>query len=203
MTELIPINIAVEDQLSEAVVRKLLAQSSKKYFIGSCYTKGGFGYLKNKIAGFNNASASGTPFFVLTDLDKDTCAPLKISNWLSVPKHNNLFFRIAVRSVESWLIADRSSIARFLFISEGKIPNNPDLLDNPKKKLLILAERSRRTEIRDALIPQPGSTAKVGPDYNGTLIRFVMNDWNIQEASENSPSLQSAVNSIESFIPIY
>jgi len=75
MMQPIPIHIAVEDPLSEAVLRKILICSNRPYIVGSCFNRGGFGYLKKNIRGFNNA-AKGTPFLVLTDLDRTECAPV-------------------------------------------------------------------------------------------------------------------------------
>ena len=77
--DLIPINLAVEDPLSEAVLRTILHQSNRRYIVGNCYSKNGFGYLKKNIKGFNNA-AKGTPYIVLTDLDRAECPqdPLRV-----------------------------------------------------------------------------------------------------------------------------
>ena len=116
-----PVNLAVEDDLSEVVLRTMLHKSGRQYAVCFCYGRSGFGYLKRKIVGFNNA-AKGTPFLVLTDLDKKECAPLLIQEWLQVPKHPNLLFRIAVRSVESWLLADRTSFASYLGVQRNSIP---------------------------------------------------------------------------------
>ena len=99
------INIAVEDSLSEAVIRKIIQHSHRQFTIGYCYCKGGYGYLKRTIRGFNNA-AKGTPFLVLTDLEAE-CPPIQIREWLPEPAHQNLLFRIAVKEVESWLLSDR------------------------------------------------------------------------------------------------
>ena len=104
MDENIPIVIAVEDYLSEAVLRVMFMQSTRAYAVGNCLGRKGSGYLKKKIKGFNQV-AKGIPFFVLTDLDQTDCPPLLIGKWLSIPKHENLLFRIAVREIESWLLA--------------------------------------------------------------------------------------------------
>ena len=69
MTNPIPINLAVEDVLSEIILWEIIKQSKSNIEVGFCYCKRGYGYLKKTINGFNNA-AKGTPFLVLTDLDK-------------------------------------------------------------------------------------------------------------------------------------
>ncbi len=202
MNKVIPIHLAVEDLLSEAVLRVLLKQSGKSFEIGSCFRRRGFGYLRKKIEGFNNA-AKGTPFLVLTDLDQSECAPILLKEWLTSPKQSNLIFRIAVRAVESWLLAHRKALAKFLGISENQISTTPDEIDNPKQFLMQLAAKSRKREVREALVPSAGSTASIGPDYNGKLIEFVERDWEVREAAKYSPSLNRAFKEITSFRPIF
>ena len=70
MNNVIPINLAVEDPLSEIVLRVMLQQSGHHYAVGTCFGHHGFGYLKKRANGFNNVS-QGTPFLVLTDLDQE------------------------------------------------------------------------------------------------------------------------------------
>lgn len=202
MTDPIPIHIAVEDFLSEMVLKVMLKQSGRHFAIGDCLGRTGFGYLKKNIAGFNKA-AKGTPFLILADLDQAECPPILIEEWLPVPKHENLLFRIAVREVESWLLAHRKAFAGFLGIRESLIPLQPDELEDPKRVLIDLTNRSRKRRLREAIIPTAGSTAKIGPDYNGALISFVQNCWNVQEALKRSPSLHRAFNTVRTFQPIY
>ena len=202
MDETIPILIAVEDALSEAVLRAMFEQSSSACTVGNCLGREGSGYLKKNIVGFNK-SAKGIPFFVLTDLDQTDCPPVLLNNWLSVPKHGNLIFRIAVREIESWLLAHRSAFAAFLGIRTTLIPSKPDELEDPKRSLLQLATRSKKRFLREAIVPAIGSTAKIGPDYNGALISFIQTTWMAKEASKHSPSLNSALKAIEKFKPVY
>ncbi len=77
---IIPVNLVVEDFLSEAVLRRLLENSNQPFAVGACYCHGGFGYIKSKIMGFNHA-AKGTPFLVLTDLDQAECPPAMLKEW--------------------------------------------------------------------------------------------------------------------------
>jgi len=198
----IPVNLAVEDQLSEAVLRKILHYSKRPYVVGTCYSRGGFGYLKKTIAGFNSA-AKGTPFIVLTDLDTAECPPALIREWLPHRKHPNLVFRVAVREVESWLLADCHGLSKYFFIRKELIPQDVETLTDPKQTLVNLARKSRYREIRDAIVPRMHSSAKQGPDYNGKLLSFVSNNWNVGNAMKNSKSLKKAVESVIAFEPIY
>lgn len=88
----IPINLAFEDLLSEAVLRKILQESGQPFTIGIRYHKGGSGYLKKMVNGFNQA-ARGMPYLVLTDLDQFECPAALIGEWLPQPKHPNLLLR--------------------------------------------------------------------------------------------------------------
>lgn len=203
MSAVVPVHLAVEDALSEAVLRAILFQSGRDYSIGSCYQRGGFGYLKNTIAGFNQA-ARGTPFFVLTDLDqKYPCPPALIADWLRVPKQPNLLFRIAVREVESWVLADQKAFASFLGIRQDSIPVDTDQLSDPKNLLMDLVRRSRKRKLRSAILPATGSTAKQGPDYNGQLVEFIESRWEVHRAVRNSSSLKRTLGAVRNFTPTW
>ena len=194
----ISINLAVEDDLSEAVLRKLLPA---KYTVSDCYKKRGFGYLKKNIRGFNNA-AKGMPFLVLTDLDREECPPKLIKEWLSdSTPHHNLLFRVAVREVESWVLADRDPFAKFLGIKKEQVPVDVDEIDDPKEYLINLVRKSRKRRLREDIVPTRGSTAKQGPNYNGRLISFVEKVWNPNEAMHTSLSLQRAIKAVKKFQP--
>jgi hypothetical protein len=191
----IPINLAVEDDLSEAVLRQMILQSQRNFVIGQCLKKEGFGYLKSIISGLNQA-AKGTPYLVLTDLDNSQCPLAIILDWLTQPKHPNLLFRIAVKEVEAWLLADRENFANFLGIPVILVPTEVDKIPDPKQCLINLTKRSRKRSLKEAIIPSSKSTAKIGKDYNGTLAHFIQNNWQIKNAQINSPSLQRAMNAL-------
>lgn len=198
---LIPINLAIEDELSEVVLLKLLA-SSNRYAVGSCFRRGGYGYLKKTIEGWNKAAKS-IPFVVLTDLDKSACPTALLENWLPGPRNSNLLFRVAVKEVESWLLADRVNLSSFLKIPDLPLPENSDLLPNPKKTLVELAKKSKIRAIRESLTPRNNSTAQQGPEYNSCLGRFVRDHWDSKLASQNSPSLARTINRFAIFTPVW
>lgn len=199
MSEGLIINLAFEDPLHEAVLRKLFSQPG--FSVGRCFSHGGSGYLKTQMKGFNHA-ARVTPFLVLTDLDRVECAPILLKDWLPFPRHQNLLFRVAVREVESWVLAHRESFAKYLGINPNKIPLQVDEVIDPKQFLINLARKSKYRQMRDAIVPRSGSSAKQGPDYNGALTTFVKDHWNINKAAQNSPSLQKMINAFVSYNPI-
>jgi hypothetical protein len=197
---LIPVNLATEDELSELILYRVLAQV-KRYAIGA-YRRGGFGYLRRTILGWNKA-ARGVPFVVLTDLDKVECPALLIADWHKVQQHPNLLFRIAVREVESWLLADPANLSEFLNIRTPLVLANSDEIADPKAAIVNLARKSRSIAIRESIVPRRGSTAKQGRDYNGCLGSFVRDHWDLSVANNNSPSLDRMVSRLTSFTPVW
>ena len=198
----IPINLVFEDVLSEAVLKKMLKQSQRPFSVGHCLNQRGNDKIKKNISGFNNA-AKGMPYLVLTDLDNADCPLVILSEWLTQPKHPNLLFRIAVKEVEAWLLAHREAFAQFLGISVDLIPGDADRIPDPKQLLINLAKKSRKRDLREAIVSEPNSTAKIGKDYNGQLIHFVNESWQVASAQTNSPSLKRAMNALINFQPTW
>src|SRR6266496_4963185 len=123
----IPLNLAVEDPLTESLFSKIFSSIPTVYAIRTIYNRGGYGYLKQNINGFNNA-AKGVPFLVATDLDRYNCPADLIDEWLNRPKHDNLLLRVAVREAEAWVLADRENFAKFLGIRAALIPDDVEAL---------------------------------------------------------------------------
>ena len=196
----IPLNLVFEDEISEFVMVKLVNETGK-YSIANSYSEGGFGYIKKNIGGFNEA-AKGCPFFVLTDLDTIDCAPTLINDWLRSQAHSNLIFRIAVREVEAWLLADIEGFSKFTGISEVNFRNNTEEIADPKAELLQLMKRCKVRKIKEDILPK-NEFAAVGPNYNGRLGEFVMNHWNIDRAMRRSDSLKRAVIHLSTFNVVY
>lgn len=186
------INIATEDKLSEAIVERLLFDY-KKFQINLKFGCKGNGYLRSKLKNFFEIASNSEAFLLLTDLDNMPCAPFLIQNWqnsvnISIP--DNFLFRVTVKETEAWLLADNKEFAKFLGVS--KLPNNPDSLDNPKEKLLEIAKKSSKKNIRDDLINKKDSISSQGIGYNSILIDFVKRYWCPKRASSNSESLKRA-----------
>lgn len=185
MTSPIPLNLAVEDPLTESLFAKILSTIPTEYATRTIYNRGGYGYLRQNINGFNNA-AKGVPFLIGTDLDEYECPAALIQEWLTRPKHDNLLIRVAVREAEAWVLADRENFATFLGISMANLPDQVEAIPDPKEALIRLARKARRRELRDDLCPPPDSTRKVGPNYNARLSTFVQQRWNPNAARDRS-----------------
>jgi hypothetical protein len=160
----------------------------------------GFGKIKKNILAYNNAAKYGY-FFVVTDLDKDKyeCAPILINEWLPSRQNSQLIFRVAVREVESWLLADKKNFASFFSVSPDLIPLSPDIIPDPKQLVISLARKSRKQSIKEAIIPLD-KYASIGPGYNHEFCDFINNHWNIASARRHSPSLEKAIRAFERVI---
>ena len=205
----VPITLAVEDELSEHLLRVLLVQTKRNYLVGTVYGKKGADFLKQKLPAFNNAAKS-SPCLLLTDLDARDCVPELIEEWfgcqlLEFPKrrHVNLIFRVAVREVEAWVMADRERFADFLGVPKNLIPDQLDTVPDPKKLLLQIASKSRKRDLRNDIVPRPGDKRRIGPDYNGRLGEFVQSSWRADVAYAHSPSLARTWKILVAFHPIY
>lgn len=193
----ITVNLVFEDELSEYVLSKLISCFENKYQSSYSYNGHGFGYIKSKINGFNQA-CKAIPFLVLTDLDNHAC-PVQLRNeWFTSTPHPNMIFRIAVKEVESWLLADIEGFSKYTGVSETNFPRNPELENNPKQALINIANRSRKRDIREDIVPI-NVNAQIGPNYNGRLMDFVFNHWNIDRAMNRSESLRRAYRRLEVF----
>ena len=184
---------AVEGQVDEAVLRRLL------HHVGAVAgpIHGGLGkeHLRQRIPGYN-AAATRAPWVVIVDLNEEaTCAPVLCRTWLPAPAPY-ICFRVAVREVEAWLLADRRGIARFLGVGASEIPVDPERLPSPKDTIVHIARHSRRREIREDLVPRPGSGRTVGPAYTSRMMEFVLNPdggWGLDRAASVSESLGRAL----------
>jgi len=186
------VDALIEGTLDEAVAARLIDYCRHQF--GAAYGKKGWRYLRDKAAGFNVRARYGNPILMLVDF-MDTglnCPPEVPAAWLP-DRCNKMLLRTVVREIESWFLADREGMARFLGVSAALIPRNPENLDDPKQTLVNLARRSRKRELRDAMLPQPNVSSAVGPGYNVVLEKFVAQYWNIDVALQRAHSLQRCV----------
>lgn len=189
--------LVVEDTLSEAVSVKLLEDLG--ILVSQRLGLQGKGYLQRKAQSLNQTS-KGFPVFMLTDQDTPSQCPAQlIRSWLRGEQHPHFFLRVAVMEVESWVMADRRGFANFLSIPLHRIPQDTDAIPQSKEFLVSLARLSRRTRLREEIVPTPVSTSKVGPGYNSRLGEFVRDHWNIQSAASVSSSLRRTLVRLNSF----
>lgn len=190
MSEVVVVTGAAEGLVDAAVLRRLVSEAGA--IPGSVHGGNGKMDLVHQLGSYNNA-AHYAPWLVLVDLDDDAaCAPAFRAICMPRPA-SKMCFRIAVREIESWLMADQERLARFLSVALSKIPLNPDAVANPKQTVVDIARKSRRKEIREDMVPRPGSGRKVGPAYASRLIEFASdegNGWRPLVAAGSSDSLR-------------
>ena len=131
-------------------------------------------------------------WFAVCDLDRVACAPIRLKDFLPQPA-SGMCFRIAVRGIESWLLADRQSLARFLSISMAAIPHPDADESEPKARLIALARRSRSRAIREGMVPAEGDSRMVGPEYVSMVAEYVRERWSPDRARAYAPSLNRAL----------
>lgn len=189
MTGGVFISGAVEGVIDEAVARHLIAHIGG--VPATIYGRKGRRAIERGINGYNNA-ARHSLWLVLMDLDADECAP-PVVNGLLADRRPGLCFRLAVREVEAWLLADRERMADFLSVAASRLPESPEDLAQPKDEIVRLARQSRRRDIREDLVPRVGSGRVTGPGYESRLIVFSRDDWRPDVAAASADSLRRAI----------
>lgn len=197
---LVVITGAVEGDLDEAVVRRLVEHVGARP--GPVHGRNGKAHLRQRLGGYNQA-AHLSPWLVLVDLDHDAeCAPPLRTSWLPNPAPY-MCFRIAVRMVEGWLLADRERLSRFLSVHASQVPLNPEAVDDPKQSMVELARQSRRREIREDMVPRQATGRSVGPAYTSRLIEFVtvpLGGWRPDVAAKASDSLERCLRCLRQMV---
>lgn len=196
MNLLSTVYLAGEDTPSLAVGRKLIL-TAPPLTVDREENGHGWGTLKKKARNYQKMAALGYPVLLIADLDRAECPERIRLEWLGVKPGDAFLFRVAVREIEAWLLADRDGIAGFLKIKVTHIPAHPEQLDDPKRVLLDLAGRAPR-RIRNSFLPEPHSKALIGPEYNGLLAEYVRTTWDLEAAANRAPSLSRAVSAIRS-----
>jgi hypothetical protein len=192
---------AVEGDVDEAVLRRVLKHVGLS--LGVVHGREGRQRLLQRLGGYNNA-ARFAQWVVLVDLNGDCpCALPCVQAWLPAPSQQ-MCFRVAVRAVEAWLLADRERVANMLAINSRRVPDNPDDLAHPKTDLVNLARQSRLRGVREELVPRQGSGRSVGPLYTARLMEFVEDEmvgWRPDHAAARSDSLRRCVDRLRSLVP--
>jgi hypothetical protein len=114
-------------------------------------------------------------------------------------------FRVAVREVESWLLADKHRFSAFFSLPLAAVPDDPDALLDPKAALLTAIARSRRNSIRADMLPRHSSGRRVGPAYVSRLIEFTSDrerGWRPDVAAERSESLARCLSRLDALIAL-
>jgi len=201
--------IVGEDDVTFAVIRRVLTHCSSDFEIISQQPPRG-GQVKSKIHEYNKLSET-YPVILLIDLDNNDCAPQLLSH-LIIDKNNDFIFNIAVDEAEAWLMADRKGFATYFKIKMEDMPSAHQTKQGGRKahtemyfsykssRYLTheLIQKSRSSEFIQQLAPK--KKASKGSEYNSCMLPFIQNAWNIDDARQNSDSLNRMILRIENLI---
>ena len=154
------------------------------------------GSIKSRIPGLNQRARFNGPVLAFADLDRPLSCPAALVQELvgGLTVEPNFLVRVAVLEIDSWILADRVAVARWLGVSVDIISRDPESLDDPKRSLVQLASRSRNRRLREGIGPvRVLGTNRTGPNYNETVSEFVTQHWNPETARLNAPSLDRAI----------
>ena len=195
---MIPVACAVEGITDEPVARRLLAEVGLPVgpFVGK---GGGKSRIDPRLPGWNRAAAR-LPWLVVRDLDnddRDACIPALRWRLLGdAPSQHGMCFRLAVRSVEAWLLADHEGFRDYFQLSGG-LPNDVDEIQDPKTELVNRCRRSRNRDIREGVPPRQESGRQYGPEYVAIVGEFCRAAWSLHRARSHSPSLDPAMKDLD------
>lgn len=136
------------------------------------------------------------PVICIADTD-GRCPVELLERWLPGEVEARFVFRLAVAEAESWLLADRETLAEFFGVPAARISDRPDELRDPKREILALARRSKRRALRVEVVSSFDPN-KPGSGYNLHLGEYVRAHWRPLPAAERSPSLARAIRNIRS-----
>ena len=194
----------VEDEATRSVALRLIAYFAQKtgreisLAIGHPVVTHGCGELKKKAQRLIKAAKSGIDSFFLTDLDQWSTPNDLAKDWFSIECLSevppNFVFRVSVREVESWIMADRAAFAKFMDVAETNLPEKPDEEPDPKQTLFNLIRSKCRKKCYKEMLPLSGQ--HVGVAYNPMLCKFVRALWDTERAAIRSPSLNRSLSRV-------
>ena len=185
-----PVTIAAEGALDLAVLRRLAREADLTLNLE--YGRRGKAHIDQRLPAYN-AAARHQPWIVLRDLDNDRdCAVELVMHLLPAPARL-MKFRIAVRTVEAWLLADHERFKTAFGVAARAIPTVPESVDRRNAAMLEAISRSNRREIKSAMLSKLASGGwHVGPEYNARLEQFASEIWQPRVAETRSASLAKA-----------
>lgn len=193
------VTVAVEGPTDEQVAARLVSHAGGQ--VGRVLGRQGKDYVGARIGGYCQA-AHRDPWLVLIDLDADADCPVPIlAKWLPTrPRH--MCFRVAVREIESWLLADAETLAAYLGVRRDRVPERPDGLADPKEAMISLVRHSRDRRIRRDMVPLVGGGGRTGLRYAARVADYVQRAWRPEVAAGHSESLRRAIACLERIVEV-
>ena len=191
---------AVEGPADEPVLRRIV--EGRGAHVHRVQVQRGKANVRRALPGYNR-NARWSPWFVMVDLDQDfDCAAAMVSDWLPAPAQY-MRFRVVVRQVEAWLLADADHFSKWFAVSKGTIPEEPDRLPDAKATLIQLVATSRRLAVRQDMTPRLGSGRRVGPAYTSRIVEFAsdpIDGWRSEVAATRSPGLAKCLRRLDELV---
>jgi hypothetical protein len=190
----------VEGLVDRDVVRRLLSTRSVDVDPLRTIVTGGKTQFDARIGAINRAARVGG-WLALRDADHDGggCPVAVRRGLLTDQQVGALCCRLAVRTVEAWLLADRSTFATHFAVSIDRLPLFPEEEKNPKAAVVAACRKSRRRDIREGVAPPMGRPG-VGPEYTPIMGHYARDAWRPDEAALSAPSLERALRAIDALI---
>lgn len=195
-----PIGVVVEGQIDRVAVGCVLATRSLAVDPNRVIITRGKQRFDARLVNYNQAARHG-PWLALRDADHDAdgCPVTLRRTLLRVPQSPALCLRLAVRTLEAWLLADAEAVAKYFSVPRSAVPRDPEDLDRPKDALVQLCRSSRRRAVRVGMVPPPG-TRGPGPEHTAFVSRFCREAWRPDTAAAAAPSLRRALQEIDRLI---
>lgn len=153
--------------------------------------------LDMRLDGLNRLARIGQVVLALRDFDVDDgepCPGALVGRLVPAPEPL-LCLRIAMRSVEAWLLADRECFAQAIGVSVISVTSDPEALLRPKDHIVALARKSRSRSVKRDLIPEEDAGITEGPLFGVWLSNFAAQAWDPKRAAATgrSSSLSKAL----------
>jgi hypothetical protein len=199
---MVAINVVVEGRTDLHVIKRILGYVG--HAVGKVKDDKSKPQLPAEIGKYEQA-AQYANWLVLLDLDHDAeCAATYRQSLVPSPQ-SPLQLRIAVRTIESWIMADRERLAAYLKVSMQKIPAYPDMVDNPKAALFEVIGTSRDRRLIADMLPRQRIGKLEGSNYEERIAEFINHDkhpWRPEVAAQNSDSLARCIRALQNWQPI-
>lgn len=183
------VDILVEGPTDEIALTRILSVCSLNK--GTTFGRKGISEVRRLAPGLaRRAVGSGIPLLVLVDLigSEEDCIA-HIPHGLAPHGGNQTLVRVAVKELESWLLADSDALRSFFAVGSAHVPDNPEAIPNPKQAFFEIARRARTRRIREGLIRERQGALTPGPDYLNLMEEFLSGHWSPSRARPQAPSL--------------
>lgn len=196
------VRVVVEGTTDLAAVEKVLVSRGARVDLGRAIIAGGRTNLDPRIPSYNAAAKHGA-WFALRDADQDgDDCPIRLRETLLAHDEQvpSFCLRLAVRSLEAWLLADMEAAVEHFGVSRSRVPARPEEERRPKQAFVNACRSSRRSDVRKGIVPPAGSPRDVGPEYVALVSDFFRRSWRPDEAATAAPSLRRALTEIDRMI---